>query len=350
MCIRDSHYEVWDTKLAHHIKPTFVIQLCCYAEMLCAIQGVLSKHITVALGNQQNIQIKTLDCFAYYDAVKSDFLQEQAQFNIEVMPDPANYKSWGQWSDYAQNTLIERDHLFQVANITYSQIKKLNQAGINTLTELTQSPVEHIKEIQPNTFQRLKKQAILQKQSIGLEPPKFEIIKSPPESPKGLALLPPHSALDIFFDIEGFPYEEGGLEYLWGATYFNPQKQRDFKAFWAHNREQEKQAFEAFITWAYKCWQADPSMHIYHYAAYEVTVCRKLMGRFGVCEFEVDQLLRNDVFVDLYKIVKGGLLVGESKYSIKNIERLYRKPREGEVANGGDSIVAYDKNLSLIHI
>jgi hypothetical protein len=42
--------------------------------------------------------------------------------------------------------------LFQVANISYSQIKKLNQAGINTLTELTQSPVEHIKGIQPAHF------------------------------------------------------------------------------------------------------------------------------------------------------------------------------------------------------
>ena len=26
--------------------------------------------------------------------------------------------------------------------------------------------------------------------------------------------------------------------------------------------------------------------------------CRKLMGRHGVCEMEVDQLLRNEVFVD----------------------------------------------------
>ena len=58
-------------------------------------------------------------------------------------------------------------------------------------------------------------------------------------------------------------------------------------------------------------------MHIYHYANYEIAACRKLMGRYGVCEYEVDQLLRNEVFVDLYKIVKGGLLLGEPRYSIK---------------------------------
>ncbi|MGR9902774.1 hypothetical protein ACUOGF_22945, partial [Escherichia coli] len=39
--------------------------------------------------------------------------------------------------------------------------------------------------------------------------------------PCGLALLPPKSALDIFFDMEGYPHIEGGLEYLFGATTFN---------------------------------------------------------------------------------------------------------------------------------
>lgn len=38
---------------------------------------------------------------------------------------------------------------------------------------------------------------------------------------------------------------------------------------------------------------------IYHYAAYEVSAMRKLMGRFGTREMEVDNLLRNEVFVDL---------------------------------------------------
>ena len=35
----DYHYEVWDTKLSNHVKPTFLMQLCCYAEMLAEIQG-----------------------------------------------------------------------------------------------------------------------------------------------------------------------------------------------------------------------------------------------------------------------------------------------------------------------
>jgi uncharacterized protein len=65
--------------------------------------------------------------------------------------------------------------------------------------------------------------------------------------------------------------------------------------------------------------------------------------RLRVCEYEVDQLLRNEVFVDLYKIVKGGVLLGEPRYSIKNVEHLYRGKRETEVGNGGDSVVVYEQ-------
>src|SRR5438093_5567874 len=44
-------YEVWDTKLARSTKPHFVIQLCCYSEMLESLQGHRSEYITVLLGN-----------------------------------------------------------------------------------------------------------------------------------------------------------------------------------------------------------------------------------------------------------------------------------------------------------
>ncbi|MGL5742304.1 MAG: ribonuclease H-like domain-containing protein [Legionella sp.] len=83
------------------------------------------------------------------------------------------------------------------------------------------------------------------------------------------------------------------MEYLWGVTYFDAQGERQYQDFWAHNCEQEKEAFRAFVAWVYQRWQEDPQMHIYHYASYEVSACRKLMGRYGICEEEIDQLLRN---------------------------------------------------------
>ncbi|HNA21542.1 MAG TPA: TM0106 family RecB-like putative nuclease, partial [Agitococcus sp.] len=337
----DYYYEVWDTKLAHSAKPAYLIQLCCYAEMLKKIQGILPAYLTIALGNDKKERIKTIDCFAYYQAIKKAFLQQQQHLDVNHKPDPANYKDWGQWSQYAQNVLTEKDHVFYVANITYRQIQKLQAANINTMLALAESPLESVKDIVPSVFERLKKQAQLQKQSTEESVPKFEILTQADNVAKGLALLPTASPLDIFFDIEGFPHEQDGLEYLWGVTYFDENNQRCFKAYWAHDREQEKQAFES-LKWAYARWQQDNTMHIYHYAPYEVTACRKLMGRFGVCEQEVDDLLRRGVFVDLYKIVKSGLLVGTPNYSIKSIERLYGSEHQGEVANGGDSIVAYE--------
>ena len=135
----------------------------------------------------------------------------------------------------------------------------------------------------------------------------------------GLAVLPPHSDNDIFFDIESYPFVEGGLEYLWGVTYFDSIGNQQFIDFWGHNIEEEQKAFESFMEWAFKRWLDDRSLHIYHYGHYETSALKRLMGRYGVCEFEVDTFLRNQVFVDLYNVVRKGLIIGEPKYSLKNV-------------------------------
>ncbi|MCW5588091.1 MAG: TM0106 family RecB-like putative nuclease [Legionellales bacterium] len=338
------HYEVWDTKLSHKAKPEFIIQLCCYAEMLEAIQNRRPDNISIVLGNGENEKLKVDDYFYYYLSLKEIFLLSQEQFDCRNTPDPADSKDWGCWSSYAEKLLTERDHLFQVANITKGQIKKLNKADIQTTQQLVNTNLnKRIPGINPAILERLKTQAAIQKESIGEDRPRYKIITPAPDEKLGLALLPPHSPLDVFFDIEGYPLEEGGLEYLWGCAYFDEQGERCFKDFWAHDREQEKQAFKQFIEWVYERWQRDPTMHIYHYANYEIAACRKLMGRYGICEHELDQLLRNEVFVDLYKIVKSSLLLGEPKYSIKNVEHLYRGKRETDIGTGGDSVVVYER-------
>lgn len=334
------HYEVWDTKLAKTVKPYFIIQLCMYSEMIEPMQGIRPQRIVVSLGSGTNEALRTEDYFYYYRALKNRFINAHKHFDPNQMPDPGDFASHGRWSGYAQQLLIERDHLSQIANISRSQIKKLQQAGISSCAQLITSPLNRIAGLNPAIVETLKAQAAIQKQSAGQIPPVFKILK--PHN-AGLALLPPSSPQDVFFDIEGFPLVDGGLEYLWGNTYFDEQGNRQFKEFWAHNAQQEKQAFGDFIRWVFARWQQDPQMHIYHYANYEIAACRKLMGRYGVCEYEVDTLLRNGVFVDLYKIVKAGLLIGEPRYSIKNVEHLYRGKRDTEVAGGGDSVVVYNQ-------
>ena len=337
------HYEVWDSKLSRQTRPAFVIQLCCYVDLLQSIQGMRAEHIAVALGNGDVEYLKTCDFYYYYQSLKSAFLSFQDGFDADSPPDPADSGSWGDWSGYAEQLLTEKDHLFQVATITRSQIKKLNRAGIATMQALVDSDLDYVPGVHSDVLQRLKAQAEIQKRSQGNPIPAFTILQPGEQARAGLALLPPHSPLDVFFDIEGYPLDEGGLEYLWGCTYFDESGERTFRDFWAHDPAQEKVAFEAFIQWVYARWQQDPAMHIYHYANYEIAACKKLMGRYGVCEYEVDQLLRNGVFVDLYKIVQGGLLLGEPRYSIKNVEHLYRGQRETAVGSGGDSVVVYEQ-------
>lgn len=83
--------------------------------------------------------------------------------------------------------------------------------------------------------------------------------------------MPPDHPADVFFDMEGYPLIAGGLEICLKPTTINTvTKAFEFTDWWAHDRDEEKIAFEGFIDWAFERWQTNPGMHIYHYAAYEV--------------------------------------------------------------------------------
>lgn len=338
----DHHYEVWDTKLSKTPKPEYVIQLACYAEMLAAIQGVLPEEIAIVGGDEKKTAFRTRDVFAFYQQLKQEFLEAQDQFDPNKAPDPFDSRDWGQWSQWAEQQLVERDHLIQVAHITRNQIKKLHQSGIETLTELANTSETSVSGLPEAQLTKLKHQALLQLQSASKDVPLVKSFQEVGLEGDGLTRLPPASNNDVFFDLEGYPLQEGGLEYIWGNTYANEEGELEFKDFWAHNADQEKQAFCDFIDWVTQRHQQDPSMHIYHYGHYETSALKRLMGRYGVKENELDHLLRQEVFVDLYQVIKNSVLVGEPRYSIKNIEHLYRTQRETNVASGGDSVVVYD--------
>jgi uncharacterized protein len=343
-------YEPWDTKLARHPKPYFLVQLCCYAEMIEAVQGVRPSHLSIVLGAKtdagpETVTFRTDDFFFYYRALKEAFLEQQRAFDPAQQPEINPFADLGRWAGYAERILEERDDLALVANIRSTQRRKLLETGITTVAALASADGIHVPRLNDGTLDRLRRQARLQISSRGKDRPDFELLPSQgAEGPLGLALLPPASDGDVYFDMEGYPLIDEGREYLFGAC-FREDGVLAFRDWWAHDRPAEKRALEGFVTWAYQRWQQFPGLHIYHYNHYEVTAVRRLMGKYGVCEDEVDAMLRGGVFVDLFKVVRQGLLIGELSYSLKYVEHLYRGHREGDVANAGESMVYYQRWL-----
>lgn len=340
-------YVPCDTKLALKAKPYFAIQLCCYAEILQAVQGVLPAVFAIILGDGSIHEFRTEEYLYFFQHLKKQFLNFHHKFVPDVFPEDIELPPFSQWKTIGEKILQDRDDLCFVANARKSQIVKLKAADIHSLTVLANTTLERVERMSDDTFNKLRRQAKLQLDSKGLERPLFELQEPDIEEPRrGLALLPPSSANDVWFDMEGYPHVPGGLEYLFGAVYKNDSKLEFFEC-WAHDSVEEKAAFERFIDWVYDRWLADRTMHIYHYAAYETSALRRLMGKFGSRELELDHLLRNNVFIDLYTVVRQSLIIGEPRYSIKNVEHLYRGKRGGDVSTAMDSVVWYYKWLEL---
>jgi len=340
------HYDPWDTKLARSAKPYFLIQLCAYAEMLEAISGFRPNRLVFVMGDDTELPFETRHFFYYYRHLKRLFIGFQKSWGLDTMPDPGLDRSWGRWGATAEKLLAQSDHLSLVAGISRGQVRRLEEDGIETLIGLAGcEPYRRVHRVSPQVFTRLHTQARLQLASRNCPTPQWELREPVPEEPRrGLALLPPPSPGDVFFDMEGFPYAPDGLEYLWGAVTVNDVAPR-FHDWWAHDKVEERIALEGFIDWVMARWREDPSLHIYHYASYEVSAVSRLSLKYGTRESEVDDLLRHDVFVDLYKVIHQGCIIGTPSYSLKDIERLYLPPRTQEVKSGGSSIIEYQRWL-----
>lgn len=344
------HYEVWDTKLARSAKPYFLVQLCAYADMLEDIQGIRPKQVEVVLGEKESgienrLRFTTDKFYYYYRELKRTFTQYQKKIDLKIPPHPGDSAGCGRWSNYAEEVLLASDDVACVARINRRQARRLRDAGITTMNDLASTKKDYVTGITADIFNRHKRQASLQLGSRGKDIPLFEFVRPTEIDPRrGLAILPPGSREDVFFDMEGYPLAIGGLEYLFGAVYENAGK-LEFIDWWAHDNIGEKLAFEQFIDWLFARWKQDPSMHVYHYASYEVHAMGRLAGKYATREYKVDQLLRNGVFVDLYTIVRQGLRVGTPSYSLKEIEKLYLKRRTGDVTTAGGSVIAYQRWL-----
>ena len=363
------HYEVADTKLARHVKAGAVLQICSYVDQLERIQGVLPQHMKVVLGGSahETAVLRTDDFMAYYRAAKERF--EAAVLAPEgalrptspstTYPEPVEHCDVCRWAAACAQRRRDDDHLSLVAGISGRQRTALGTREIDTVVRLANAPLPFQPPLDGTSaasIERVREQARIQVAGRGLSKPIHELILpaagDPIEPERGLAMLPVPNEGDLFLDLEGDPYAfDDGVDYLFGVL----DMRGSFTPIWSFDPDRpgevslagEKAAFEVLIDLLIRQLERYPDMHVYHYASYEPTALKRLMGRHATREDEVDRLLRGGVLVDLFRAVRQGVRASVESYSIKRIEPLYDFERAVELRDAGSSIVAFEEWLEL---
>ena len=337
----DFSYEALDTKLARTAEPKHIMQLCVYSELLADLQDLRPVNMYLFLGDHEKYSFRVADFFYYYTSAKGRFESYLQSLPESSYPEPCNHCNFCQWRDGCIARWEEDDHLSLVANIQRSQMDKLRKAGICTVAALAATaPDVEIPDLNRDVFLRLRLQAVLQHHKATTGEDKYEIIPFPPD--KGFTRMPVPDDGDLFFDMEGDPLYPNGLEYLFGIYYFK-DGEKLFKSFWAHDREEEKEAFKRFMGFLADHLAEHLHAHIYHYNHYETTALKRLACRYAVCEEQLDNLLRNQKFIDLYLVARESIRTSEPGYSLKNLETFYMNKRANTVETATDSIIVYNE-------
>lgn len=342
----DGTYEPVDTKLARSTKPLHVIQLCFYAEQLERIQGRLPEHVHVELGSGERETLRTADFTAFFRRSRQRLLAAiGGEGQDGTWPWPVYHCTICDFRHLCREQRLAEDHPIMVAGLGRLHAERLAAAGIPTLTSLAETaPDTTVPRIRPETFERIRSQASLQLHFTRTGERRVELL--PDEEERGFRTLPPPCEGDVWLDLEGHPFYEParGLEYLFGWCY-RDGGETHYEVVWGLDRAGEKAAFERFVDWVEGRRRVHPDLHVYHYAGYERTALRRLMGEHSTREHEIDEWLRQDVLVDLYRVVKQSLRAGVTSYSIKEIEKLYGFIRKAQVVGGDESVVLFEQWL-----
>ncbi|HWM16610.1 MAG TPA: TM0106 family RecB-like putative nuclease [Microbacterium sp.] len=359
---------VQDSKLARRARVTALMQLSAYVDQLDRLGVARSDRVELLLGDgtlSVHMADDLLPVFALRRArlralIDDRHLDLGLEWPAIAWGDPRGelgVVACGRCATCDAEVVASRD-LLLVAGMRPVQRDRLRAAGVATIDQLVHATIAPDR-MNPDTFAMLQTQARLQLSAPagtgaavpvlnGALPdvPPFQVV-----APQAIGALPRPDAGDMFFDFEGDPlYTEGdatvwGIDYLFGWVDVREQ----YSTLWAHSFDEERVALERFLDLVNLHRTQHPDMHIYHYAPYEPTHLLTMAARHGTREADVDRLLRDGVFVDLYPIVRRALRVGSRSYSIKKLEPLYMgaEVRTSDVQKGDDSIVRYVEARAL---
>jgi predicted RecB family nuclease len=328
----DWSYEAYDCKLARETKATTILQLAFYSELLGEILGGTPASLPEFMWVVPPGDGFAGECYrvseysAYYRHVKERL--EKACENGELAstyPEPCLHCDVCQWFRECDKRRRDDDHLALVAGIRRQQRDQLQIWNRQTMAKLAAMPIPL--EQKPlhgsrEGMERVREQARLQVEGRALQKCVHELL--PVVEGTGFCKLPEPSPGDVFVDLEGDPFVgDCGQQYLFGLVSAEEGQGLRYRKRWAFTAEEEKTGFEWFVDEVMVRLQKFPTMHVYHFGAYEPGTFKRLMGRYATREDEIDRMLRAGLFVDLHTVFKQAARASVEEYSLKKLEAFY---------------------------
>ena len=346
-------YEVYDCKLARETKGATILQLSLYSELVDTVQDALPESMYVVPPGEgfHPETYRVQDYAAYYRYVKARLgvaVDENGKAT-ETYPEPTPHCEVCRWWQDCDGVRRKDDHLSLVAGISRSQRKQLLAWETVTVTDLARFPLPIHRRPDYGSkegYARVREQARVQVAGRNSGRPVHEVLEITEEH--GLSLLPEPSAGDLFFDLEGDPFVGlSGREYLFGVVLLNGSGKAEYECRWSLDAAAEKDAFKWFVAMVMERWARYPSLHIYHFAPYEPSALKRLMGRHGVCEDEIDRMLRAKLFIDLHTVVKRSVRASVEQYSLKALEVFHGFERKLPLEQAGAAMRQMQHGLEL---
>ena len=396
-------YEVTDTKLARETKAGTVLQIALYTAIVGEIQGpapdpeasatqenaAIAGEIqgatpdpeanptraigatpefmhVVAPGIEEGAPFLTetfraQDYLAYYRLMRGKLEEavgegrgREAQA-IPTYPEPVPHCDVCRWRLDCGGRRRRDDHLSLVAGLSTGQQREIQSWGVQTLAGFAKEPLPLARRPKRGSaapYERAREQARVQLEGRERGAPYYEL--RPREPQRGLARLPEPSPGDVFFDIEGAPFVgTQGFEYLFGWATLGAGGQPEYHARWAFGADGERGSFaageravfEEFIDYVEARRKAHPDLRIYHFAPYEPSALKRLMGRYATRQEEVDGMLRAELFVDLHTAARQAVFASVERYSIKDLEQFYGYARAVDLHAANDNRHALERLL-----
>ena len=337
----DGTYEVLDTKLARTAKPAYILQLLFYNEQLARVQGREPEHIHVLLGNGDQQSFRPQEFAAYYRRVRSRLEALRRRAAGRPSRTPSTTAAVCDFKPLCDAYWDSVDHLSRVAGLYPDADRQARRRGDHDARATgTRAGRARAGRDSPPTPGRscASRPSCSSTRARPARTPSASSSRSPRAASRSCP-TPRRATSSSTSRATRSGTRTGALEYLWGIL----DVERNFTPLHAHDHETERLAFETFVDLVHARLLEHPKMHVYHYAPYEITALKRLMGRYGTREAELDDLLRRGVFVDLYKVVRNGIRASRPGYGLKELEHFLDFEREAEVKDGGASIVIFEQ-------